>query len=101
MKKSYSILRESVEFSILYRPKIKDRMFCAECGFPVRWVLPEEAMALRRTSIRSIFSEIELDLLHHIETDDGFLLICAESLNQEVITLGEIGNEIEKHLIAA
>lgn len=80
---------------------MKESMFCVECDLSVRWVWPEEAMALRRTSLREIFRMIEAGHLHFAETADGFLLVCAESLNQEVITSGEISNEIEKHLIAA
>ena len=84
MKTPYVVTRRSIELNVIYRPQIKDRMMCGKCGSNVRWVMPEEAMLLRCSSMRGIFSEVELDLLHYIETNDGYLLICAESLNQEI-----------------
>lgn len=101
MKMPFVVTRRSVELNVLYRPRIKDRMICGKCGFYVRWAMPEEAMLLRCSSMRDIFREIELDLLHFVETDDGYLLICAESLNQELTMPGESRNEIENQSIAA
>lgn len=76
-------------------------MFCTKCGFPVRWVVPEEAMALSQSSLREIFRKIETGNLHFVETADGFLLVCCNSLTREITTSGETRNEIEIQLIAA
>ena len=76
-------------------------MHCEECGFAVRWVLPEEAMALTRTSMRDIFREIECATLHFVESPEGFLLVCAESLDQRSNKSGEIRDEININFVAA
>lgn len=101
MRKTLSVARQTHELSILYRPRMKDRMFCGGCDMPVRWVLPEEAMALLGTSLRDVFRAIEAEHLHYVETADGFLLVCAESLNQELKTSGETRDETDTKLIAA
>lgn len=101
MKETISATRQINELNVLYRPKVKDRMFCVECDGSVRWVTPEEAMALRGTSLRDIFRDIEARNLHYAETADGFLLVCVDSLNQQLTTSGEIRDEIKNHLIAA
>jgi hypothetical protein len=101
MRKIFSATRQTHELSILCRPRIKDRMFCVGCDAPVRWLLPEEAMALSRTSLRDVFRDIEANRLHCVETPEGFLLVCAVSLDQKVKASGEIRNEIENRLIAA
>jgi len=101
MRKIFSATRQTHELNILFRPRIKESMFCVDCHADVRWVLPEEAMALRGTSLRDIFRSIEASYLHYAETADGFLLVCAESLNQELTMSGESRNEIENQPIAA
>ncbi|CAN5547163.1 hypothetical protein BH10ACI3_BH10ACI3_16840 [soil metagenome] len=101
MKRSLTVTKQTCELNVLYRPRLKDRMYCTDCGSLVRWVFPEEAMALLGTNLRDIFRRIERYQVHFVETTNGFPLICAESLNLEPELPAEENYEIEKNLIAA
>lgn len=101
MKRSIWAKRETSEIRILHRPKFAGRMYCTECGEPVRWVLPDEAMALIGSSLRDVFRRVESRDLHFVESDTGFLLICAKSLNGASAQPLELSYEIEKSLVAA
>ena len=51
---------------------------CAESTM----VTPEEAAALARVTVRSIYARVEAVSVHFLETSDGLLLLCANSLSQ-------------------
>lgn len=44
-------------------------------------VTPEEAAALARETVRSIYARVEATSVHCLETPDGLLLLCAKSLS--------------------
>jgi hypothetical protein len=54
--------------------------WCAECGALVEMLRPEEAAVLTGRSVRQICRQVEAGALHFIESADGALLICANSL---------------------
>ncbi|HZM86925.1 MAG TPA: hypothetical protein VFF31_10405 [Blastocatellia bacterium] len=54
---------------------------CAGCGDEVRMVTIDQATTLVRSSSREIFREIEAGMLHFIETTEGSVLVCFNSLN--------------------
>lgn len=54
--------------------------WCAQCPARVGMVSPEEAAALIYTSTRTIYRWVEVGQLHFIETPEGRLLICPNSL---------------------
>lgn len=74
------VKREKRELEILARPRIKEKMFCDWCLREVRWLVPEEAMLLAKSSLREVFRLIESGEIHFVENEEGFLLVCAESL---------------------
>ena len=45
-------------------------------------VTPEEAAAVARVTVRSIYTRIEAEGVHFLETPDGRLLLCVNSLSQ-------------------
>lgn len=45
-------------------------------------VTPEETAALARVPVRTIYARIEAEGVHFLETPDGLLLLCANSLFQ-------------------
>jgi len=62
--------------------RLKDRRtaFCEFCRSQV-WMLPPDAAALlSRTTSRSIFRRVEAGELHFMETLEGALLVCGNSL---------------------
>ena len=50
------------------------------CSAEVRLVTPEEAARLAGVSVREIYRRVEAGRVHFIETGQGVLLICIESL---------------------
>ena len=77
------IRKETHEINILTQPILTEKRFCEHCFAEVRWLVPEEAMLLANASLREIFRLIETDKIHFVESAEGFLLVCAESLEAE------------------
>ncbi len=50
---------------------------CAESTM----VTPAAAAALARVTVRSIYARVEAESVHFLETPDGLLLLCANSLS--------------------
>ena len=63
---------------------------CSTCGDDVRMVTIDQAARLARVNSREIYREVEAGLLHFMETTDGSVLICLNSLN---------GSDIERERI--
>jgi RNA polymerase sigma factor (sigma-70 family) len=58
---------------------------CAQCSEKSPLVTPEEAIHLARTSSLSIYREVEAGRVHFIETTQGLLLVCLNSIIQREI----------------
>lgn len=56
--------------------------FCSACGDEVRMVTIDAAATLSRLSSREIYREVEAGMLHFIETAEGSILVCFNSLNR-------------------
>ncbi len=54
---------------------------CSACGDEVRMVTIDQAATLARLSSREIYREVEAGMLHFMETTEGSVLICFNSLN--------------------
>jgi hypothetical protein len=54
--------------------------WCEPCGAEVLTVTPDEAAALAQSTTRDIYRRVETGELHSIETDDGALRVCVNSL---------------------
>ncbi len=83
MTKKLSVRKEKRELTILRRPRIAEKRFCAFCSAEVRWLVPEEAMVLAGISLREIFRLVEKQKIHFVENANGFLLVCAKSLAEK------------------
>ena len=80
MTEKLIVKRETRELKILTRPRLKEKKFCESCQAEVRWLFPEEAMALAETTLRGIFRLVESHDIHFAESEEGFLIVCAESM---------------------
>ena len=54
--------------------------WCKECAAEVLMLAPNEAAAIARTTARAIFRRVEAGELHFLETENGELLLCRNSL---------------------
>lgn len=60
---------------------------CASCGDEVRMLTVDQAASLSRVNSREIYREVEAGELHFMETIEGSLLICFNSLNDSNLKL--------------
>ena len=56
------------------------RAWCEPCRAEVLMLTPDEAAALAQSTARDIYRRVEAGGLHLIETDDGALRVCVNSL---------------------
>ena len=75
---------ERNEFFAVLKPRRSIVAQCAECGGRVSVVSPEEAARASGESLREVFRRIEAAEIHFVETPDGALLVCLNSLNQNM-----------------
>jgi len=54
--------------------------WCASCRSAVLMLTPDEAAAVAQSTARDIYRRVEADELHSMETDDGALRVCVNSL---------------------
>jgi hypothetical protein len=57
------------------------RPSCPVCA-GTAMVTPEEAATFARVTVRSIYARVEAGGVHFLETPDGRLVLCADSLSQ-------------------
>jgi len=51
----------------------------------VQITVRHEAAVIRGVTVRTINRWVESDLVHFVETEDGLLLVCVNSLSQKVV----------------
>lgn len=71
---------ESSRFVAAAMPRIQKIACCPKCLAVVKMISPEEASTLSGVSVREIFRWVEGGRVHFIETREGLLFICANSL---------------------
>ena len=79
-KKTTIVTVEARERTTIRRGARQMIAWCDQCGAEVSMVTPNEAAALAGTEARAIFRGVESGDVHFIETGEGALLICAQSL---------------------
>lgn len=57
------------------------RAWCVDCASEVVMVTPAQAAVIARVSVRDINRRVEAGLLHFLETPEGYLMVCANSLS--------------------
>jgi len=78
--------RKVITFEILERsyyrvPEVELRSKqCDYCGFEVRWLTPNQTLALSGLTLREIFRRIESNEVHINEAANGLLQICPNSI---------------------
>jgi len=56
------------------------RAWCSACGNEALMVTPERAAAMTRVSVRAVNQSVEASRVHFLETADGRLWVCVNSL---------------------
>ena len=78
-KKTTIVTVESHERLTIQRSGRAVIRWCERCGVEACMLTPDEAAALSRSDLRSIFRQIEVGALHFL-TEGSSLLICGNSL---------------------
>jgi hypothetical protein len=79
--KTITITRETHEVFIVTRPTEHSiRVWCAECALEVVMLTPEEITAVTGTPTRAVYLRAEAGELHFLETEEGALLVCSNSI---------------------
>ena len=62
--------------------------WCRPCSAEVLMLTPDEAAALAQGTVRDIYRRADAGELHYIETDDGALRVCVNSLGGSAVMKG-------------
>ena len=83
MKKRTVITSRTHETFVVRWEKAESRKtFCAACAAEVEMLSVEEAVAVSGLRAREIFRLIESGTIHFIETNDGLMFVCLNSLKR-------------------
>jgi len=55
-------------------------LWCKHCGKNLPMVTPETAARLSGATVRELYRRIETRNLHFVETTEGLLFVCTQSL---------------------
>jgi hypothetical protein len=79
-KKTTIVTFESRERMTIHHSERRFIAWCEWCGAEVLMLPPGEAAALSQTETRAIFRGIEAGTIHFVESEDGGLLVCQNSV---------------------
>lgn len=82
MRKRTVTTIETHQIVTVRRPVGATLALCPVCLKEIEMITPEVAAALARVTVRSIYAGVEAGGVHFLETPDGRLLLCADSLFQ-------------------
>lgn len=85
MRRRTEITIETEEVIVIRQQKRLLRACCSECAQQVIMLTVDQAAAVANKSSRLIYRMAEAGSIHFLETREGFLLICLQSL----ISLGQ------------
>ena len=57
-----------------------ERAWCVECASDVFMVTPAQAAVIARVTVRDINRRVEAGAVHFLETTEGALLVCVNSI---------------------
>ena len=84
LKKILTITTTREYFSMKMRPTAVFTAFCERCRTDVAWLYLNDAAVFGRLPVRKIFRLIESGEIHARETSDCQMLVCHESLTQNL-----------------
>jgi hypothetical protein len=80
-RKRTEIIIEIDEIMLFSRGrKASIRVWCPGCSAIVTLVPPEQAAGIAGVTVRTINRWVEAESVHFVETEDGLLLLCVNSL---------------------
>lgn len=78
--KTTRIVIETRELWVIRRLPLDAQASCADCDDQFTMVTVDQAVGIARLSARAIYGMVESDQIHFMETADGLLMVCLNSL---------------------
>ena len=85
MKRTAKLTFETERVLVIRGHRGPPQLLCEACGETIHFLTAPEAAALAGTGQRTIYRMVEAGKLHFIETADGALLICCNSLGAQLL----------------
>lgn len=79
MRRRIEIITET-ERELVITSRLDRLIFCEACGRRVQMITAEQAAAQAGITVRAVYRRVEADRVHFIETAEGRLLICVNSV---------------------
>lgn len=79
-KKRTEIMVEQHELLIIHAPAVEENTKCHICPTRVQMVSAEDAATILNMTRREIYRAVETGNVHFMETNEGLLLVCIQSL---------------------
>lgn len=79
-KRRIEITVEKRRLVVMKRGRAPVLCWCADCDGQVAMLTPDQAAAIANVSSRTIYRRVEAGEMHYLETAEGHLLVCANSL---------------------
>ena len=87
-----SIEIDEVIQGISHRPRLT-RAWCPACASEALMITPEQAAAMTRATVRTVNQRVEAGSVHFLETTDGLLFVCVNSLNETSESRGDLAGD--------
>jgi hypothetical protein len=85
LKRTTKLTIETRRVLLIRRVKSSRRLRCEECCEVVHFVTAREAAIIANASQRTIYRWAEAGKIHFTETDDDLLLVCFNSLCDQLL----------------
>jgi excisionase family DNA binding protein len=79
-KRRIEITVEKRRLIVLKRQRRSVLEWCGGCGRKVQMLTPDQAATIANVSSRTIYRRVEAGEMHYMETAEGRLLVCANSI---------------------
>jgi len=80
VKKRTEIMIEFDEVMVVSARPDSVQAWCEQCCLNVLFVTPEQSSVVAGVSVRTINHWVEAGIVHFVETPNGLLFVCVESL---------------------
>jgi hypothetical protein len=81
LRRQFVITAEKTEtYTVRQEPPQPFQAYCEKCDRGIRCLTVDQTVSVTDLSARTIFRLVEAGDLHSIETDEGHLLICPNSV---------------------
>jgi hypothetical protein len=72
---------EEVIHAVNHRQRLASA-WCSACGEVAQMITPEQAAAISQVTVRTVNQRVEAGHVHFVETADGRLWVCVNSLSE-------------------